>query len=51
MFPLPKLNEQKQITSYLDNSCSVIDSVTSLNKGGDDVGRLKGILIENYVTV
>jgi type I restriction enzyme S subunit len=44
VFPLPNLNEQKQITLYLDNSCGVIDAVTSLYKGGDDVARPKGVL-------
>ncbi len=44
VLPLPTLNEQKQITSYLDNSCGVIDGVTSLYKSGDDGARPKGVL-------
>jgi type I restriction enzyme, S subunit len=44
VLPLPSLYEQKQITSYLDNRCGVIDGVTSLYKCGDDGARRKGIL-------
>jgi type I restriction enzyme S subunit len=44
VLPLPSLYEQKKITSYLDKSCGVIDGVTSLYKGGDDIARPKGVL-------
>jgi len=44
VMPLPDISEQKQISDYLDKSCSVIDSVTSRYKGDAGITRLKGIL-------
>jgi type I restriction enzyme S subunit len=44
VLPLPSLDEQEQIGRFLDSSCGVIDSVTSLYKNADDVSRPKGVL-------
>lgn len=42
--PLPPMEEQKKIAAFLDAKCAVVDSVASLQKGGDDVPRPAGVL-------
>jgi type I restriction enzyme S subunit len=44
IFPLPSLDEQKQIAAYLDAKCAVVDSVVSLHKATDEIARPMGIL-------
>lgn len=50
VFPLPELTEQILITNYLDKSCSVIDSVASIQKISTN-NRQKGILNEQIETL
>lgn len=44
VIPLPNLEEQKRITTFLDRKCAVVDSVTSLHKTSDESSRPMGVL-------
>ena len=51
VFPLPALVEQKQIASYLDAKCGVLDSVVSLHKATDEIARPMGVLNRQMATL
>ena len=40
----PPINEQKQIADYLDECCSAIAAVTSINRITDELGQIQGVL-------
>lgn len=44
VLPLPLLEEQKLIATYLDAKCAVVDSVVSLHKATDEIARPMGVL-------
>jgi type I restriction enzyme S subunit len=44
VLPLPTLEEQKQIATYLDAKCGVVDSVVSRHKAEDEIARPIGVL-------
>lgn len=50
VLPLPDLDEQERIVTFLDNSCSVVDAVASLQKS-DDNQKSKGVLNRQMETL
>jgi len=51
MFPLPEVNEQNRIATFLDAICSQVDAVASLHKPNDKVPRPTGILNRQMETL
>jgi type I restriction enzyme S subunit len=44
VLPLPTVQEQKIIVTYLDSKCTVLDSVASLHKAPNEIARPIGVL-------
>lgn len=44
VMPLPNLEEQNRIGTFLDSKCTVLDSVASLYKTSDEITRPMGVL-------
>jgi len=51
LIPLPPVDEQKRITTYLKLSCGAIDAVVSLTKSNDDFLQAKGVLNKQMRTL
>ena len=44
VLPLPNMEEQKRIATFLGSKCTVVDSVASLHKASDEIARPMGVL-------
>ena len=51
VLPLPRIDEQTCIATYLDISCGVVDSVASLYENSDNIARPKGVLNRQIETL
>jgi type I restriction enzyme, S subunit len=51
LIPIPPINEQFLINTYLDQSCTAIDSIASIVKGKEDSINTNGILNQQMRTI